>query len=245
MASGVVKMLSASVSPEKVDGTVEWISSDRNVATVSDSGAITGIGEGKTIITAQSTADPDVKAECTVTVYDPNIKIELSSDTFYYDGTVKMPSATVVSGNQILASNITQSNSRILLMYEGAVSGPGEVKVTAIGRDDGMGVATTAYNIKVQPTTIKKVKRQKKALKVTWVKGKKGLIAGYQVQAATDPDFTMNKKTKTIKKIKTKTAKIKKLKKKTLYYVRVRTYLKVGGTTYYSDWSPVVQKKTK
>ena len=37
----------------------------------------------------------------------------------------------------------------------------------------------------------------------------------------------------------------KKLKKKTTYYVKVCSFTKKGGVTYYSKWSPVKKVKTK
>lgn len=37
----------------------------------------------------------------------------------------------------------------------------------------------------------------------------------------------------------------KNLKKKKKYFVRVRTYKKSGGETYYSKWSNVMKIKTK
>lgn len=40
-------------------------------------------------------------------------------------------------------------------------------------------------------------------------------------------------------------ATVKKLSKKKKYYVRVRTYKKVGKAYYYSSWSKAVSVKTK
>ena len=62
----------------------------------------------------------------------------------------------------------------------------------------------------------------------------KARINGYQVQVATDSKFTRNVKTASVKGYKKTSKKIGKLKKKTKYYVRIRTYIKTGGTTYYS-----------
>lgn len=52
-----------SYAPNKI---VRWSSSDRNVATVSPEGLVTGIGAGPAIITAR-TADGGFTAACTVT----------------------------------------------------------------------------------------------------------------------------------------------------------------------------------
>ena len=39
--------------------------------------------------------------------------------------------------------------------------------------------------------------------------------------------------------------KIGKLKKKKTYYVKIRTFMRVDGKTYYSGWSGVKKVKTK
>ena len=69
---------------------------------------------------------------------------------------------------------------------------------------------------------------------VKWTKNAK--INGYQVQYSTDQTFK-GTKTVTIKKASTTNTTVKKLAKGKGYYVRVRTYQKVGSKTYYSAWS--------
>ena len=73
--------------------------------------------------------------------------------------------------------------------------------------------------------------------------GHKG--AGYQVQVAKNKKFTSGKKTKTVKGYSKTSVKVTGLKAKTKYYVRVRTYMKVSGSTYYSNWSGVKSVKVK
>lgn len=92
-------------------------------------------------------------------------------------------------------------------------------------------------------TKISKVKGAKKKLTVNWKKVSKA--TGYQVQVATDKKFKKNKKSLTISKNKTISKTIKKLNSKKKYYVRVRTYRKVGGKKVYSSWSSVKNIKTK
>ncbi len=65
------------------------------------------------------------------------------------------------------------------------------------------------------------------------------------IQVATDKKFKKNKKSVTISKNKIISKTIKKLKSKKKYYVRVRTYRKVGGKKVYSSWSSVKNIKTK
>ena len=74
----------------------------------------------------------------------------------------------------------------------------------------------------------------KGAMTVKW--GKNTTVTGYQVQYSTASSFK-SAKTVTVKKAKTTSTTIKKLTKGKKYYVRVRTYQKVSGKTYYSAWS--------
>ena len=78
---------------------------------------------------------------------------------------------------------------------------------------------------------------------IKWEKNTAG--NGYQIQYSTSKKFAKGNKTKTISKNKTTSYTIKKLKKKTTYYVRIRTYKKVSGKTYYSGWSSVKKVKIK
>lgn len=70
-------------------------------------------------------------------------------------------------------------------------------------------------------------------------------ITGYQVQTATDKNFKKNVKAYSAKGYNTASKKFSGLKSKTTYYVRVRTYMKVGTTTYYSGWSKYKAVKVK
>ena len=74
----------------------------------------------------------------------------------------------------------------------------------------------------------------------------KARITGYQIQLSTSSKFT-KKTTKlvTVKGYKKTSTKVTGLKAKKKYYVRIRTYMKVKGTNYYSSWSKTKIKKTK
>ena len=100
----------------------------------------------------------------------------------------------------------------------------------------------TQPTVSVKTTKLKSAKNAKgKKLVVKWKKNTAG--NGYQIQYSTSKKFAKGNKTKTISKNKTTSYTIKKLKKKKTYYVRIRTYKKVSGKTYYSGWSSV--KKVK
>ena len=93
----------------------------------------------------------------------------------------------------------------------------------------------------VPKTKIKKLVSGKKSLTVSFNKARGA--SGYQVQ------YSQNKKFKNSKKCnvnaKKTSVKIKKLKANKKYFVRIRTYKKVGNKTYYSAWSAAKSAKTK
>ena len=94
-------------------------------------------------------------------------------------------------------------------------------------------------------TSISKVKNgAKKKITVTWKKNTS--VTGYQIQYSTDKGFASGVKTKTVNKFKTTKVTIAGLTKGKIYYVRIRTYKKIGKVKYYSAWSKakrVVMKK--
>lgn len=102
----------------------------------------------------------------------------------------------------------------------------------------------TQPTVSVKTTKLKSVKNAKgKKMTIKWAKNTAG--NGYQIQYSTSKKFAKGNKTKTISKNKTTSYTIKKLKKKKTYYVRIRTYKKVSGKTYYSGWSSVKKVKIK
>ena len=94
-----------------------------------------------------------------------------------------------------------------------------------------------------EKSRIQNAKKKKKGFKVKWKK-QATWTTGYQIQYSTNKNFK-SAKTKTIKKTKTTSTTISKLKKKKVYYVRIRTYRKVGKKNYFSSWSKVKKVKTK
>ena len=94
----------------------------------------------------------------------------------------------------------------------------------------------------VKGTKFTKLRKLKRGFSIRWKQIKDA--NGYQIQYSTKKNFR-SKKTLKIKTNKTILKKIKKLKLRKKYYVRIRTYKKVGGKTYYSPWSKVKSVKTK
>lgn len=90
---------------------------------------------------------------------------------------------------------------------------------------------------------IKKVKAAKKTLTITWTKVND--IKGYEIWLSTDKKFKKNRKIVLVANPKTTKKTVKKLKPKKKYYVRIRTYKKVGFKKVYSKWLNVKSAKTK
>jgi len=60
--------LNATASPTEHNQTIQWTSSDENIATVDNAGLVTAKGEGTAIITVSVVENPEIKAQCTITV---------------------------------------------------------------------------------------------------------------------------------------------------------------------------------
>ena len=99
---------------------------------------------------------------------------------------------------------------------------------------------TVKFKIIPKATTITKITAAKRAAKVKWkrVSG----ADGYQIQCSAGKNFK-NAKTKTVKNITA--LKMSKLSGKRTYYVRIRSWKKVGKNVYYSGWSKVKKVKIK
>lgn len=97
-------------------------------------------------------------------------------------------------------------------------------------------------------TRIKKLTKKKKAFNVRWnpVTATVGAlyVDGYQIQYSTKKSMK-GAKNVYVKGFAQSSKLIKKLKKNKKYYVRIRTYAKVGKGTYYSAWSAKKKVKTK
>ena len=77
--------LTATVSPDNAtDKSVTWESDDTGIATVSESGLVTGVAVGTATITVKSNADNTQKATCTITVTDGAIDLS-PGDVIVFD----------------------------------------------------------------------------------------------------------------------------------------------------------------
>ncbi len=171
-------------------------------------------------------------------------KISLNSGNFTYNGKTKKPSVKVK-----YKTNTLKKDKDYTVKYSSGLKNVGLYKVTVKGKGNYSGTKTLTFKINPRGTSVKSVKSLKKGLTVKWNKQSarmsKSRITGYQIQLATDKKFKKNVKNVTVKGYKAVSKKVTGLKAKTNYYVRIRTYMKVGSKTYYSTWSGAKVKKTR
>ncbi|MBR1752190.1 MAG: leucine-rich repeat protein [Ruminococcus sp.] len=118
----------------------------------------------------------------------------------------------------------------------------GKATVTITGKGAYNGKVTKTFMIYPKPTTIKSLTSPKtKQIKV--VCKKTTGVTGYQISYSTSKKFTKSA-TKTVNVTSTSKT-IKSLKKGKTYYVKVRTYKKVGSSRLYSTYTAVKKIKVK
>ncbi len=173
----------------------------------------------------------------TTTIYYPKT-IKLSATTYTYSGSVKKPSVTVKD-----SKGKTISSKYYTVTYASGRKNVGKYAVKITFKGNYSGSKTVYFTIEPKTTSISKVQAQKKGFKATWRK-QSSQTTGYEIAYSTSSKFK-SAKTKTISKNTTTSLKVSKLSAAKKYYVRVRTYKKVDGKTYYSDWSKAKTVTTK
>lgn len=180
-------------------------------------------------------------------IYELSYTPDLSENSYKYTGKKLTPEVTFtfdilgknnkVTGQKILTKNVDYTINYVDNKKVGVAT------VMIIGKGNFTGSRIMSFKIRPQNTKVKKLVKGKKSIKVKWAKKDKQ-ITGYIVMCSTTKDFSSNVKKVKVKKGTTKYT-FKNLKSKKKYYVRVRTYKKAMGITYYSDWSNVMTIKTE
>ena len=134
-----------------------------------------------------------------------------------------------------------KKNRDYIVSYSGNKKvGKATVKITGIGNYKG--TVKNTYRIRPLGSAIKKLTPGQGSVTIKWnkrlTKMSGSRIRGYQIAISTSKSFT----SATTRKIKykgyeTNEKTIGKLVPGNTYYVRIRTYIKVDGKTYYSFWS--------
>lgn len=164
--------------------------------------------------------------------------ISLSATSYTYNGKVKKPTVTVKdsSGTKIAASNYN-------VTYGSGRKNVGKYTVKVTFKGNYAGTVTKSFKINPKSTTISSITAKSKGFTVKWKKNTTQ-TTGYEIQYSTSSTFK-GAKTVTVSKNGTSNKAISKLKAKKKYYVRIRTYKKIGSAKYYSSWSKAKTVTTK
>lgn len=243
LRKGDTEQYSVTVSPLDTTDKITFISSNKDIVSVTENGLLTANHAGSATVTAK--AESGVSSVCSVKVMEPldTFKIIGLYDAKYTGKTITQK-FTVTDGADILKENIDynvsyKNNEDVgtakvtvsgIGFYEGTISS--EFKIT--GADVGEDVAPE----KVSVSSVKN--KKSKSFTVSW---KAQNVKGYEVQYALNKKFTKSRKTKATTKLNMT---VKKLKKGKTYYIRVRAY-NVGSdnTKSYGKWSSVKKIKVK
>jgi len=154
-----------------------------------------------------------------------------------YTGNAITPEMTVIHNGTVLIPNVdyTISYSNNIQM------GTATITITGIGNYSN--VRNIRFQIvPSQATSFKAKKRSTKYITLSW--DKNSSIKGYEIYRAKEVNGTFQK-IKTITKNKTNSFKNNNLTPGKCYYYQIRTFKTLNGTTYYSDFSPILSVYTK
>lgn len=163
-------------------------------------------------------------------------KFTVKTKNVTYNGKAQKPSVTVYVGKKKLSRkyySVAYKNNKNV--------GYGTVTVKGKGRYAKYSGAAT-FKVNLKKVSLSSVKARKKKMVVYWKKT--GGNQGYQVQYSTSKRFSSNVKTVRLSAGK-KSVTIKNIPAKKRYYVRIRSYKKVGNKIWYTGWSKVKTVKTK
>lgn len=174
----------------------------------------------------------------TRSISSANVSVELNFYSFYYNGTNIKPNVVVKYGENVLLQN------RDYTVSYTDNKNPGQAKVEINGIGGYKGSTQKYFSISLKRMNISSVKsKKKKKLTVKWIKA--SAVSGYQIQYSKSSYFSSyDTKTKNVSKKKTSVT-LTGLKRKTIYYVRMRSYVKVNGENKYSDYCDVKKIKVK
>ena len=182
-------------------------------------------------------AEPPKQTEPSKPVKPVSRKLTVKVKNVTYNGKTQKTAITVYAGKKKLSSKyytVSYKNNKNV--------GYGTVIVKGKGRY-GKYSGTAAFKINLKKTKLSSAKStKKKTFTATW--RKTGGNSGWQVQYSTNKKFRSGVRTVNLKANNTKLT-VRNLKNRKNYYVRVRSYKKVGKQTWYSGWSNVKCIKIK
>ena len=175
----------------------------------------------------------DIPALPMINIQSANVSV--STNSYVFDNTAKKPSVTVKIGGKALKNGSDYTVSYL----NNTKVGTATVRIT--GKGDYTGTITRNFTINPAKQQIQKLETRYKGFFVDWAQ--KGSATGYEVQYATNSNFTGAKRA-TITNNKTDKTTVSKLSANKTYYVRVRSYTNRNGKVYYGAWSDVKSIKT-
>lgn len=196
-----------------------------------------------TVTKATTSSNGKIVGKCscgetdTSTIYRPG-STSLSPSSYVYDGKAKRPSVTVWAsdGKVIGPENYT-------VTYGKGRKDVGSYSVTITFKGNYSGTLQRYFYIYPKKTSIARLTAKSRGFSVK-INKKKKQVSGYQIQYAGNKAFR-KAKTKELNGSSKVSATYSGLKAKKKYFVRVRTYKKVGSQRYYSAWSNVKTIVTK
>ena len=182
-------------------------------------------------------AEPPKQTEPSKPVKPVSRKLTVKVKNVTYNGKAQKPAITVYAGKKKLSSKyytVSYKNNKNVGYGTVVVKGKG-----SYGKYSG----TAAFKINLKKTKLSSAKSTKrKTFTIIWKKT--GGNSGWQVQYSTNKKFRSGVRTVNLKSRNTRLA-VRNLKNRKKYYVRVRSYKKVGRQTWYSGWSNVKCIKIK
>lgn len=163
-------------------------------------------------------------------------KFTVKTKNVTYNGKAQKPAVNVYAGNKKISSkyySVSYKNNKNVGYGTVVVKGKG-----SYAKYSGF----TTFKINLKKVSLSSVKAQKKKMVVYWKKT--GGNQGYQVQYSTSKRFSSNVKTVRLSAGK-KSVTIKNIPAKKRYYVRIRSYKKIGNKIWYTGWSKAKNIRTK
>ncbi|MBE5940989.1 MAG: hypothetical protein E7264_00470 [Lachnospiraceae bacterium] len=213
-------------------GTDYKVIPDKNVNAGTKTATIQGTGNYMGTIAAKYVIN---KANQTINVTNEFIKNK-SSKKFDLKATAPGALSYQTSNKKIVT---VDSTGKVSLKKKYGIA---NIVITAAATQNYNAAAKTVRIVVTSKATkiasVKSPSKKKATVKIRKATG----AQGYEISYSTDSTFKTGVKTTTTKKA---TATLKKLKSKKTYYVRVRSYRKVGGQKLYSTYSAAKKVKVK